>query len=178
MHISYLLFIGLSHMAACSPKTEPSDVGSPCGAELGDCAGTLHCVPLSTDCTDFRECHGTCEDLHSSPQPIYTICGGWDFIDDCDERVEYCTPDPRTNEHCGASCDAMAICAILDEYCGGPDDRECPLGKTCFDFGHDDSGTLWGNCFPLRFGSDTYEKSSEWEVIRYDQDGDQREDEE
>lgn len=179
----------LLYSTTCSASSAPTEVGSACGAELGDCAGTLHCVPSSANCTDFQQCHGSCEDLSSSPQQIYTLCGGWDMIDDCDERVEYCIADPRRERDCGPSCDGPGICSVFSEICGGDYDTQCPDGKACFGGDKTEWEEYWpprlceyddsypggqncaGYCFPLRFGSDHYPKSREWEIVRTDQDG-------
>ncbi len=168
-----------------------TEVGIACGAALGDCP-TLTCIPLSKECTDFGECPGTCQYINIAEQRIYTLCGGWGYYDDCDERIEFCGSDPR-NSGCGPSCDDMGICHVTKDYCGGPDMVECSGGKVCFEhiWGHNPT-TLpdpeicrrtpeggWacgGTCFPLRFGSDSYAKTRLEEVIRKDQDGRQGDD--
>ncbi|KXX77014.1 hypothetical protein MMYC01_205841 [Madurella mycetomatis] len=169
---SLLISALLSALGSSTPlHARLAEVDNPCGAELGDCP-TLTCIPLSSNCTYFRECPGTCQDLSVEKQQIYTLCGGWQLYDDCDERIEFCTADPRHYDTCGPSCDGLGICAPIDDYCGGNTDRECGKGKACFG-GH---GEYVGTCFPLRFGSDYYDKSREEEVFRTDQDG--RQDEE
>lgn len=153
-----------------SRSSPPSEVGDPCGQELGDCAGDLTCIPLSTDCTIWGEnsedgCPGTCQIINLDEQRIYTVCGGWHLYDDCDERVERCVADPRRYDRCGPSCDGPGICHPFAEVCGLEGDPPCPEGTVCFD---SENG---GRCFPLRFGSDTYEKTRAEEIVREDQDG-------
>ena len=148
----------------------PSEVGDPCGQELGDCAGDLTCIPLSTDCTIWGEnsedgCPGTCQIINLDEQRIYTVCGGWHMYDDCDERVERCVADPRRYDRCGPSCDGPGICHPFAEVCGLEDDPPCPERTVCFGTGNA------GRCFPLRFGSDYYEKTRAEEIVREDQDG-------
>jgi hypothetical protein len=145
----------------------PSEVGQPCGQTLGDCAGTLTCIPLSTNCTQWvntwnEGCPGTCQDIDISQQQVYTLCGGWGLMDDCDERRESCIADPRSADQCGPSCDGPGICWPYADICGGEAQIACPAGKACFE-------DLI--CLPLRFGSDYYEKSKLEEVTRTDQDG-------
>ncbi|KAK4149849.1 hypothetical protein C8A00DRAFT_18516 [Chaetomidium leptoderma] len=154
--------------------SSPPDIGQPCGQSLGDCAGTLTCIPVSTNCTQWvnswsEGCPGTCRDIDISQVQIYTIFGGWGFMDDCDERREYCTADPRHVDNCGPSCDGFGICWPFAEVCGGETGMACPEGKACFGGDHRDA--QGGMCLPLRFGSDYYEKSGLEEVFRTDQDG-------
>ncbi|KAK3294094.1 uncharacterized protein B0H64DRAFT_399694 [Chaetomium fimeti] len=162
---AFLLDIRVS--AATPVDSPPSEVGQPCGQTLGDCAGNLTCIPLSTDCTRWvnssnEGCPGTCQEIDISKQQIYTLCGGWSLIDDCNERIESCIADPRTADSCGPSCDGSGICWPFAEICGGEEKLECPKGKACF------NDLI---CLPLRFGSDYYEKTSLEEVTRTDQDG-------
>lgn len=101
------------------------------------------------------------------------------MMDDCDERIESCVADPRREGECGPSCDGPGICLPLGETCraavegGGP--VGCPEGTDCF-FTTDWMGVkrTTGMCFPLRYGSDFYERSRGEEVVRTDQDGYQR----
>ncbi|KAK0716721.1 hypothetical protein B0T21DRAFT_296111, partial [Apiosordaria backusii] len=147
----------------------PSEINSPCGLDLGDCAHPLTCIPLSTNCTrwtaswsDWAGCPGTCQSIDISVQKIYTLCGGWSLLDNCDERVEYCRRDPR-NDDCGPSCDGAGICQPNDDYCGGKEQQECREGLACFIDGQDwqvDGEHPYGVCLPLRFGSERYEKTS------------------
>ena len=118
-------------------------------------------------------------------------------MDDCDERIERCVTDPRNNDRCGPECDGMGICAPIVDVCEGESGRSCAADKVCFggdvvpdDMGLNTMGTgRWcvedgsgvkgkfacgGVCLPLRFGSDSYAKSRAVEVIRTDQDGNQR----
>lgn len=171
MHLPTLLASAvLSTLATPTPlSAQLAEVGTPCGAELGDCP-TLTCIPDSSNCTYFPRCRGTCRDLSGSPQQIYTLCGGWALYDDCDERVEFCGTDPRHYATCGPSCDAPGICHPIEDYCGGLTGRQCEGDKVCFR----GEGNRTGTCFPLRFGSDFYEKSRAVEVVRTDQDGRQR----
>jgi hypothetical protein len=168
--------LNVAASAAAPLASGPSKVGQACSESLGDCAGALTCIPLSTNCTRWAPswngdegCPGTCQDIDISQAQIYTLCGGWSLYDDCDERVERCVLDPRTSEGCGPSCDGPGICWPLD-VCGGETGMQCPEGKACFVRGSAESGM----CFPLRFGSDHYEKTSLEEVYRTDQDGMQR----
>lgn len=99
------------------------------------------------------------------------------MMDDCDERVEQCVADPRSTDGCGPSCDGPGICAPIKDMCGGDTEMECDEGKVCFPrmcFRNDETA-CGGLCFPLRFGSDSYEKSGLVEVVRHDQDGNQNE---
>ncbi|KAK4152737.1 hypothetical protein C8A00DRAFT_34520 [Chaetomidium leptoderma] len=158
-----------------SNSDEPSEVGQPCGKTLGDCAGILTCTPLSTNCTEWvtnwpEGCPGTCQEIDVSQQQIYTLCGGWQLMDDCDERRERCVADPRHADPCGPSCDGAGICWPFDDVCGGDTGRVCPEGKACF-MRSNFAGVLQGKCFPLRFGSDAYEKTGLEEMYRTDQDG-------
>lgn len=153
-----------------SPLPPPNaEIGQPCGASLGDCP-TLTCIPVSKSCTNFRECQGTCHPVNISEQQIYTKCGGWGFMDDCNEKFESCIADPRTDDKCGPSCDGMGICWPFMDYCGWEDGRECAPGSACFK-----EERAWPNasgvCLPLRFGSDYYEKTNLEEIFRNDQDG-------
>jgi hypothetical protein len=179
----------LYHHVSSSPLTaatvDPAECNSPCG--MGKDCPSLTCIPVAANCTDFGDCAGTCQDLSASKQQIYSVCGGWGLIDDCDERIESCTSDPRRSG-CGPECDGPGICLPLEDYCGGDTDQRCGEGKVCFkgsgvgDWGcvdgeRSDKGySCWGKCLPLRFGSDGYAKSREVEVARHDQDGNQRDD--
>lgn len=102
-------------------------------------------------------------------------------MDDCDERVEQCIADPRSADACGPSCDGPGICAPTKDVCGDGTGMECDEGKACFprmcfgDETNERGAACGGLCFPLRFGSDSYEKSGLVEVVRHDQDGDQSE---
>ncbi|KAK4221490.1 hypothetical protein QBC38DRAFT_491927 [Podospora fimiseda] len=158
-----------------------TEVGLPCGQNYPDCP-TLTCIPLSSNCTDWsvspNGCPGTCQYIDYSTAQVYTICGGWGYLDDCDERIEYCTDDPRNMYSCGPSCDDMGICWRFNEYCGNLDgtEQKCPEGKECFrnwTWGH---SAGYGLCLPLRFGSNGYPKSRLEEIIRTDQDGYQGDD--
>lgn len=167
---AFLLNVAVS--VAAPLASGPSEVGQPCGQTLGDCTGDLTCIPLSTNCTiwvtSWQEgCPGTCQVIDLSQAQIYTLCGGWSLYDDCDERVERCVADPRTDQGCGPSCDGPGICWRFEDTCGGETGWECPEGKACFPYGN--TGT--GRCFPLRFGSDYYDKTGLEEVYRTDQDG-------
>ncbi|KAK4113017.1 hypothetical protein N656DRAFT_778532 [Canariomyces notabilis] len=186
MYLLPLIAAAFLSSASSGPLTARlAEVGTPCGAELGDCP-TLTCIPLSSNCTYFPKCRGTCQDLSVEKQQIYTVCGGWSYYDDCDERVESCMTDPRHYYSCGPSCDGMGICyPIKDGSCGGNTGRECGPGKVCFGGDNMKPGVGYlcdlnietgekicgGVCLPLRFGSDGYEKSKEAEVVRTDQDG-------
>ncbi len=81
---------------------------------------------------------------------------------DCDERRERCVADPRHMDRCGLSCDGMGICWPFQDVCDG-DGRGCGEAKVCFL-----DSTSGGKCFPLRFGSDYYEKTGLEEVLRTD----------
>ena len=177
----------LPNIAAALPQAQPSseapsEVGSACGAELGDCL-TLTCIPLDRNCTTFATCRGTCQALDNRQQQVYTLCGGWTMYDDCDERTEACVADPRHRDSCGPSCDGPGICfPLVDECGGGADANKCPDGKVCFKRTSLCSidpttgvKTCPGSCFPLRFGSDGYAKSRLEEIVRTDQDGYQEE---
>jgi hypothetical protein len=163
--ITTAFLLGLwSHLLAAAPadpQPKPTQVGDRCGTYdgefLGDCAGTLTCIPLSTNCTRFHTnwttgCPGTCQEIDLSQQRIYTLCGGWHLYDDCDERVERCRTDPR-NFGCGPACDGPGICIPKQDTCR--DGQGCREGLACFET---------GDCLPLRFGSSTYPKTSQEEV--------------
>jgi hypothetical protein len=184
-HISVIItaaaFILNAATSGAAPLASgPSEVGQACSESLGDCAGTLTCIPLSTNCTRWATnwtgkegCPGTCQDIDISQAQIYTLCGGWSLYDDCDERVERCILDPRTSEWgCGPSCDGPGICWPTTDMCSRETGMKCPEGKECFFWSSVDTES--GMCFPLRFGSDLYEKTSLEEVYRTDQDGMQR----
>ncbi|KAH6634629.1 hypothetical protein B0J18DRAFT_416795 [Chaetomium sp. MPI-SDFR-AT-0129] len=163
-------------LALANPLTspQPSLINAPCGQTLGDCADPLTCIPLSINCTRWvsslnEGCPGTCQQLDLTQQKIYTLCGGWEFRDDCDERVEVCVADPRHVDQCGPSCDGMGICWPWAESCDEGLGLECPAGRVCF--------KERGICLPLRFGSDYYEKTRLEEEYRTDQDGWQGDDE-
>ncbi|KAH6855843.1 hypothetical protein B0I37DRAFT_365965 [Chaetomium sp. MPI-CAGE-AT-0009] len=159
--VAFLIDVRLS--LGTPVNSPPAEVGQPCSQTLGDCAGNLTCIPLSTDCTRWdKGCLGTCQEIDISKQQIYTLCGGWSLMDDCNERIESCIADPRTADLCGPSCDGSGICWPFAEICGGEEKLECPEGKACF------NDLI---CLPLRFGSDHYEKTSLEEVYRTDQDG-------
>ncbi|KAK4222370.1 hypothetical protein QBC38DRAFT_504093 [Podospora fimiseda] len=144
-------------------------------------------------------CPGTCQYIDYSSTQKYTMCGGWAYADDCYESKEVCIADPRT-KNCGISCDGKGLCHPYRELCGWNTGLTCPEGKVCFGDGSDeDDGLMYdgatggwvkrkfcvyvtfpngkkgtkcgGVCLPLRYGSDTYEKSLEEEVWRTDQDG-------
>ncbi|KAL1839991.1 hypothetical protein VTJ49DRAFT_954 [Mycothermus thermophilus] len=143
-----------------SGASEPKEIGDRCGTYdgqfLGDCADPLTCIPLSPNCTFFRDpwssatgCPGTCQEIDISQQRIYTLCGGWHLYDDCDERIEQCSVDPR-NRGCGPPCDAGGICIPYEDTC--TQGKKCREGTVCFE--------KTGACLPLRFGSDSYEKTS------------------
>ncbi|KAL2153779.1 hypothetical protein VTH82DRAFT_4934 [Thermothelomyces myriococcoides] len=155
-------------LAASVPRADPpSEVGAPCGQELGDCAGDLTCIPLSVDCTRWGNdsedgCPGTCQQIDLSQQQIYATCGGFGRYDDCDERVEMCVVDPRHVDECGPACDGPGICWPFADICGGEENLPCPDGKVCFD-------DLF--CLPLRFGSDRYEKTKLEETYRPENEG-------
>jgi hypothetical protein len=176
--LTLIVLLTTLHVVNAGLLPDAPELNSPCGAEKGDCP-SLTCIPLAANCTDFDHCAGTCQVL-SSPQQIYTICGGWGFFDDCDERIESCIADPR-NSDCGPPCDGMGICAPLQDYCGSGSGRVCSGDKACFKTGFmceedESSGEVslcGGMCLPLRFGSDSYEKSKEVEVFRTDQNGNQ-----
>ncbi|KAK4169712.1 hypothetical protein QBC43DRAFT_197861 [Cladorrhinum sp. PSN259] len=140
-----------------------TEIGTPCGVTNPDCA-TLTCIPTSPSCTIFPQCPGTCQFINVTAQRIYTKCGGWGYYDDCDERYESCIADERTTDFCGPSCDGMGICWPFADYCSSEKgyERECGEGKACF------HGAF---CLPLRFGSDSYEKTGLEEVFRNDQNG-------
>lgn len=166
------------------PFATPSDLPTPCGGTTApDCPAPLTCIPLSTSCTAWPRCPGTCQALDPARQRVYTLCGGWRMMDDCDERVESCVADPRREGECGPACDGPGICHRLGETCraavvegGGEEGVGCPEGTACF-FTTDWTGVrrTTGMCFPLRYGSDFYERSRGEEVVRTDQDGYQRE---
>ncbi|GAB1317074.1 hypothetical protein MFIFM68171_07284 [Madurella fahalii] len=193
MHPFFLFF---PFIAFSLPSPSPSDsdpvpwaaeLNTPCGGGLPDCP-TLTCIPLSPNCTVWNRrygdpCPGTCQYIDITHQHIYTVCGGWGFYDDCDERFESCIADPRHDDSCGPSCDGMGICHPNMEICGFADwvgdgvGYVCPEGKACFMGTYrTTNGSVGGACFPLRYGSDYYEKTKKEEVIREDQNGDQRED--
>jgi hypothetical protein len=175
MHIYFLLMLTSLAVTRPSPINQPpSEVGTPCGGSLGDCPN-LTCIPLSTNCTAFSLCPGTCQDIDATKQQIYTLCGGWGLLDDCDERIEHCISDPRHRFECGPSCDGMGICAPLADWCSAQrgEEKKCSNDKACFYNGDQQFG--W--CFPLMFGSDDYDKTGAYEVIRTDQDGYQKPDE-
>ncbi|KAK0751799.1 hypothetical protein B0T18DRAFT_320502, partial [Schizothecium vesticola] len=96
----------------------------------------------------------------------YTLCGGWGMLDDCEERREACVADPRREGECGPACDGPGICHPRREVCGGEDGGGCPEGMECF-LETDQAGGRGstGMCFPLRYGSDYYERSREGEVV-------------
>lgn len=159
------------------PLATASD--TPCGATNPDCPSPLTCIPLTASCTVWPRCPGTCQALDRARQRIYTLCGGWRMMDDCDERIESCVADPRREGECGPSCDGPGICLPLGETCRaaveGGEPVGCPEGTDCF-FTTDWMGVkrTTGMCFPLRYGSDFYERSRGEEVVRTDQDGYQR----
>jgi len=143
MHLSTILtslaLLGLS-TALPSDPLPPTELGTPCGADIGDCP-TLTCIPLSQNCTvwgasDYKSrppCRGTCQALDLSKQKIYTLCGGWSRIDDCNEAVERCIADPRHDGACGPSCDGPGICVpLVDDVCGWDTGKTCVEGKECF----------------------------------------------
>ncbi|SPN99135.1 uncharacterized protein DNG_02170 [Cephalotrichum gorgonifer] len=187
--ITFTLISLLLPIITASPIDDPPEVGSACGAELGDCP-SLTCIPLSKNCTDFSACPGTCQEIVLEDQRIYTLCGGWGFYDDCDETIEYCRSDPRTTDLCGPSCDGFGICAVSDDYCGGESGRKCGEGKVCFNGiserwfpgvehepcseDEDAEGLVCaGMCFPLRFGYDGYEKSMNEILVKTDEEEEQ-----
>ncbi|KAK4182085.1 hypothetical protein QBC35DRAFT_550320 [Podospora australis] len=163
-------------LAVNAAPLNSSEVGQDCGANFPDCP-TLTCIPLSKNCTKWKDswdkgCPGTCQAIDISKQHIYTLCGGWGLIDDCDERVESCVTDPRT-QSCGPSCDDIGICWPYKDFCDADTGVKCPEGHACFRTGwgayKSKEGTGW--CFPLRYGSDLYPKTGLEEVWRTDQDG-------
>ncbi|KAG7290257.1 hypothetical protein NEMBOFW57_000256 [Staphylotrichum longicolle] len=82
------------------PPTSQPQLNEPCGQSLGDCASPLTCIPLSPSCTQWTSpwsagCPGVCRALDAAQQRVYTLCGGWALMDDCDERRERCVADPR-----------------------------------------------------------------------------------
>ncbi|KAK3321685.1 hypothetical protein B0H66DRAFT_552459 [Apodospora peruviana] len=177
----------LSTLTSAMPLADPSEVGSACGGDKGDCP-SLTCIPLSANCTTWttsyqKGCPGTCQSLDVSAQRIYTLCGGWALYDDCDERIESCLADPRHNDKCGPSCDGPGICIPNNDYCGwDKPGKECREGTTCFTDSNmacreerAADGTIericGGVCLPLRYGSDYYNKTRLEEVRRTDQDG-------
>ncbi|KAL2264993.1 hypothetical protein VTJ83DRAFT_7503 [Remersonia thermophila] len=163
-----LLVLGV-RLAASAPTEssevpKPTEVGDLCGTYdgqfLGDCADPLTCIPLSSNCTFFRDpqsltpgCPGTCQELDVAQQKVYTLCGGWHLYDDCDERIERCSVDPR-NRGCGPPCDGPGICIPYEDTCR--QGQKCREGTVCFE--------KTGACLPLRFGSDSYEKTSREQV--------------
>ncbi|KAK4454534.1 hypothetical protein QBC34DRAFT_467965 [Podospora aff. communis PSN243] len=192
-----LNFLTLSHaLPSTSPQPNPlPELNSPCGPDIGDCPGTLTCIPLSQNCTVWRideysgrpPCRGTCQDIDIARQKVYTLCGGWRRMDDCNEAVEQCVADPRHDGACGPACDGPGICLPKGDVCGWDTGRTCGEGRECFFGGEDvwpngvpgsrkgcqeweaEDGT-WvkqcqGQCLPLRFGSDTYEKTGREEII-------------
>ncbi|KAK0657030.1 hypothetical protein B0T16DRAFT_366814 [Cercophora newfieldiana] len=174
--LTVLPLLGLS---AAAPPLPPSNtpIGTPCGPDIGDCADPLTCIPLSQNCTiwdqdsvfhDGPACRGTCQDLDIQKQKIYTLCGGWRRMDDCDEAVERCVADPRHAGGCGPACDGPGICLPLGDVCGWDTGRTCGEGRECF-FEWEEDGKLVkqcsGQCLPLRFGSDTYGKTGREEII-------------
>jgi len=85
--------------------------------------------------------------------------------------------DPRRSG-CGPECDGAGICAPVADTCGGEAGRTCTGDKVCLrrpncvaDEAAGERYTCGGLCLPLRFGSDSYEKSRAVEVTREDQDG-------
>lgn len=124
-----LLGIGLS-----SP-----DLNTPCGSDIGDCPSPLTCIPLSQNCTvwdsvfrDGPACRGTCQDLDVAKQKVYTLCGGWSRMDDCNEAVEKCVADPRHAGGCGPACDGPGICVPYESVCGWDTGESCGEGMECF----------------------------------------------
>ena len=103
-------------------------------------------------------------------------------MDDCDERVEHCTADPRSRD-CGPSCDSGGICIPNVDVCGWEAKYKCRPGLECFisswscpagyrGEGNKDCG---GYCLPMRFASDAYAKTRLEEISRTDLDGRQGE---
>ena len=173
--ITALLLNICSSISTPLMSRQPSRIDEACGQSLGDCAAPLTCIPVSPNCTKWvsrwsEGCPGTCQDIDISKQQIYTICGGWGYYDDCNERIERCVTDPR-NGGCGPSCDAMGICWPFKEVCGGETGLNCPQGKACFEDNKTKDSEQGGICLPLRFGSDYYEKTELEQVFRTDQDG-------
>ncbi|KAK4203164.1 hypothetical protein QBC40DRAFT_251386 [Triangularia verruculosa] len=167
--IAFTLLPIVLSLPISNTTTSPSEFNAPCNFDIGDCASPLTCIPLSPTCTRWASlknswrdgCSGTCQFIDITAQKVYTKCGGWGLIDNCNERVEYCTADPR-NDDCGPSCDGMGICQPNGDYCGGKEKAECREGLACFiSRGHlqGDGEHPYGVCLPLRFGSDTYEKT-------------------
>ncbi|KAK5658922.1 hypothetical protein OQA88_1737 [Cercophora sp. LCS_1] len=186
----HLLLFHLFTLVASTPLPDPSEVGIPCGHDHPDCP-TLTCVPTQINCTFWKDnwfdgCPGTCQEIDITRQHIYTLCGGWGLMDDCDERIEYCRADPRHHYECGPSCDGMGICVPNHDGCGGKEEIGCGEGKVCFatpswqenakdcvyrEVNGQMLPTCYGVCLPLRFGSDTYAKTGREEIMRNDQDG-------
>ncbi|KAK0632739.1 hypothetical protein B0T14DRAFT_574449 [Immersiella caudata] len=174
--ISILTLISLSHALPPFPSPLP-ELNSPCGPDIGDCPNPLTCIPLSQNCTSFLidtysnrpPCRGTCQNLDIARQKVYTLCGGWSRMDDCNEAVERCVADPRHAGGCGPACDGPGICVPKEDLiCGWDTGRSCGEGKECF-FEWEENGK-WikqcqGQCLPLRFGSDTYKKTGREETI-------------
>jgi hypothetical protein len=135
MRLPILLLLPLS---AALPSSNSPELNTACGADIGDCP-TLTCIPLSQNCTiwgvsDYVErptCRGICQDIDLTKQKMYTLCGGWQMYDDCNEAVEYCTADPRRTG-CGPSCDGPGICIPHGDVCGWDTRRECGEGRECF----------------------------------------------
>lgn len=183
MMIPFLLPLALSApLTDAPPPTSQPQLDEPCGQSLGDCASPLTCIPLSPSCTQWTSpwsagCPGVCRALDAAQQRVYTLCGGWALMDDCDERRERCVADPRNGGGCGPACDGPGICWPFADVCGGGTGKKnetCAEGQGCFlvfDGGEE------GVCLPLRFGSDYYEKTRLEEVHRTDQDGWQAEEE-
>lgn len=92
------------------------------------------------------------------------------LMDDCDERMERCVADPWRADGCGPSSDGPGIGWPFWEWCDDTG-KGCKEGKVCFPAGRDSVGEEWGKCFPLRFGSDYYEKTGLEEVHKTDQNG-------
>ncbi|KAM7193086.1 hypothetical protein V8F33_007958 [Rhypophila sp. PSN 637] len=184
MHpITLLITLLLSASESFStPLIQPTSTDPlPCGQTNPECPSPLTCIPLSTNCTHWAtrsspsSCPGRCELLDLSQQQIYTLCGGWALMDDCDERIERCVADPRRLDSCGPSCDGPGICWPFKDICDA-EGKGCGEGKVCFWDRplFDRPVGKQGKCLPLRFGSDYYEKTRLEEVTRTDQDGWQR----
>lgn len=192
------LLLSLFSLAVVA-ETETTETPQPCGHHSNAaCPSNLTCIPLSANCTQYYSpstnhpgCPGTCQPLSLSHQQIYTACGNMIYLDACLEYREKCIADPRRGRGSGSpSGDGPGICWPFRDICGWDTGYTCQRGLACFGGGDENdeikdqkrfcvdvlkagerTRVCGGVCLPLRYGSDTYDKTRLEEVWRSDQSG-------